>query len=234
MYILEGNIGVGKSTFLTLLNKHLPQIETILEPVNNWNNEKYGQSLLGNFYKNPKRWAYTLETLAMISRSREHIKEQSKTNQNRIFERSVYSGHYCFAYNGHESGYFSQVEWEIYNQWVEFLLQQRCRVPIGFIYLKADPEVCYKRVQKRARGSEDSLSLDYMKKIDERHDAFLIKKQDIFEQLKSVPVLTLDCNEDFVKNTQNLEKHLTRLTTFLQETQLMYPQKTDYQPAIKC
>ena len=36
MYFLEGNQGVGKSTFLKLLNKHLPQIEIQLEPLENW------------------------------------------------------------------------------------------------------------------------------------------------------------------------------------------------------
>ena len=63
MYIVEGNIGAGKSTFLQLIDTHMPDVSVALEPVNNWQNQIYGQSLLTNFYKNPKPWAYTLETL---------------------------------------------------------------------------------------------------------------------------------------------------------------------------
>ena len=106
MYILEGNIGAGKSTFLTLLAKHLPHICVTLEPMHNWQKQIYGQSLLANFYQDPKRWAYTLETLAMFCRVREHMEEQKKEDTIQITERSIYSGHYCFAQNDYESGFF--------------------------------------------------------------------------------------------------------------------------------
>ena len=68
MYILEGNIGAGKSTFLRLLSEHMPAIGISLEPVHNWQKEVYGQSLLANFYQEPRRWAYTFETMTMICR----------------------------------------------------------------------------------------------------------------------------------------------------------------------
>ena len=36
MYILEGNIGAGKSTFLHLVKQQLPDISIALEPMDNW------------------------------------------------------------------------------------------------------------------------------------------------------------------------------------------------------
>lgn len=36
IYIVEGNIGAGKSTFLKLLNDHLVNVSVSLEPVYNW------------------------------------------------------------------------------------------------------------------------------------------------------------------------------------------------------
>ena len=90
MYILEGNIGVGKSTFLSLLAKHSPHIEMLTEPLEDWSKQTYGESLLDNFYKDTPRWAYTLESLTLMCRSRDHIREQRNKNPNRIFERSVY------------------------------------------------------------------------------------------------------------------------------------------------
>lgn len=196
MFLLEGNIGVGKSTFLQLLKERCSQIPVLEEPLESWATQKYGKSLLESFYHDPHRWAYTMETLAMMARVRDHIREQSEAPK-KIMERSVYSGHYCFAKNGYENGYFSDLEWEIYHKWVTFLLHKECQIPQGFIYLKADPEVCYRRIIKRRRKSEELLSLDYLKNIDTKHDEFLIEKKDVFIGLKAVPVLILDCNQDF-------------------------------------
>ena len=218
MYILEGNIGVGKSTFLELLNKNLQEITTFTEPLDNWNKKVYGQSLLANFYESPKRWAYTMETLTMMSRVKQHLNDQNYENQKFVVERSIYSGHYCFALNGYKHGFFTQIEWEIYTQWVDFLINQRCNPPHGFIYLKADPEICFKRIQKRNRLNEKDITLSYIKQIDEHHEDFLIKKNNVFENLKKVPVLVLDCNEDFLESEQILNTHLYKVKKFIDET----------------
>ena len=218
MYIVEGNIGVGKSTFLTLVKQNLPEIEIHVEPKDNWTNQIYGQSLLENFYKDPKRWAYTLETLAMICRSRDHIKEQNTNNQKTIMERSIYSGHYCFSINGYHSGYFTQIEWEIYNKWVDFLLNYKCQPPHGFIYLRAEPQICFERIKKRNRISEKKLTLAYVKQIDHWHEKFLIQKDGVYQNLKPVPVLILDCNQSFLENTQNMHNHLVKVQNFIEKT----------------
>jgi len=221
MYILEGNIGVGKSTFLSLLKKYCSNVTVITEPVEDWSKQTYGQSLLANFYQNTPRWAYTLETLTMICRARDHMQEQTISDPNRIFERSIYSGHYCFARNSYESGCMHKVEWDIYNRWANFLIHQQCLPPLGFIYLKATPETCFSRVQKRDRSSEKALTLDYIKQIDLWHDRFIIEKKEISAMLQCVPVLQLDCNEDFVENPKNMVEHVQKVKVFLQQTQLI-------------
>ena len=217
MYIVEGNIGVGKSTFLNLIQQNLPEVKILTEPKDNWTNQIYGQSLLENFYKSPQRWAYTLETLAMICRAKDHMREQ-ESSQNIVIERSIYSGHYCFAQNGYQCGFFSKIEWDIYNKWIDFLLQQKCLPPKGFIYLKANPDVCYKRIQKRNRISEKKITLSYIKQIDNWHEKFLTKKEGIFEDLRKVPVLELDCNQDFLDDENNKNKHMVRLKNFIEKT----------------
>ena len=50
MYIVEGNIGVGKSTFIKLINEIEPLIGIVTEPVENWTGKEYGQSLLSGIY----------------------------------------------------------------------------------------------------------------------------------------------------------------------------------------
>src|SRR3972149_9495601 len=219
MYILEGNIGAGKSTFLNLLVKHMPQISVALEPLYNWQSTVYGQSLLANFYQNPKRWAYTLETLTMMCRVREHMEEQKNPNLNRIFERSIYSGHYCFALNGFESGFMSALEWQLYKQWLDFLIPGKCNPPLGFIYLQADPNVCFERIKKRNREAEKELSLDYLKQIHKKHEAFLIEKKCLISHMAEIPVLVIDCNEEFETNELSLKNHMQAVEKFLVSTQ---------------
>ncbi len=217
MYIVEGNIGVGKSTFLKLVKQYLPEIEIFTEPKDNWTNQIYGQSLLGNFYKDPKRWAYTIETLAMACRARDHIREQEKKMFNVIMERSIYSGHYCFSLNGYQNGFFTQLEWQIYNNWIDFLLHKKCKPPHGFIYLKADPQICFDRVKKRNRISEKKITLAYLRQIDYWHERFLVQKEGIANNLKTIPVLILDCTHDFIENEENMYKHVAKLQAFFEQ-----------------
>ncbi len=217
IYIVEGNIGAGKSTFLKLINEQMPQVSVSLEPLYDWQHQIYGQSLLTNFYQEPKRWAYTMETLTLMSRIKEHLAEQELKTPVRIMERSIYSGHHCFAKNGHEHGFLQNVEWQMYHEWYTFL-SQKCQQPAGFIYLKVSPDIAYERIKKRNRLSEKKLTLHYLKQIDQKHEEFLIKKQDIGAALAQVPVLTLSCDQEFASDETTLQKHIEALQEFIKET----------------
>lgn len=217
MYILEGNIGAGKSTFLRLIAEHLPEVAAVQEPVTNWQQTVYGQSLLTNFYEDPKRWAYTFELLTMICRVQAHLKERQQ-GQIKIAERSIYSGYYCFAHNSYAQGFMNDSEWQIYQQWFSMLIPHKCLPPRGFIYLRVSPEVAYERIRKRNRHAEKTLSFAYLKQIHRRHESFLIKKEGILPHLKKVPILTLDCNEDFEHTPANLHRLMHTIESFLHQT----------------
>lgn len=230
MYIVEGNIGAGKSTFLKLLEKNLPQAPVALEPLQNWQSTIYGQSLLTNFYEDPKRWAYTLETLTMMCRVREHLNDQTSEHKNKIIERSIYSGHYAFAYNSYESGFMTDLEWRVYNEWFNFLIPNKCKAPLGFIYLKVDPNIAYQRLKKRNRAAEKTISLKYLRQIHERHESFLIKDKRSLAPICITPVLVLDCNEEFENNEMLFQQHLEKVKNFMHMTQSTFvAAKTDWQ-----
>jgi deoxyadenosine/deoxycytidine kinase len=218
MYIVEGNIGAGKSTFLTLIQQALPEYSVALEPIHDWQDQGYGQSLLANFYNNPQRWAYTLETLTLMCRIREQLLEQQLYGSKvRIVERSVYSGHYCFAKNGYEHGFLTEAEWQMYQEWFNFLTLQLQR-PQGFIYLQIDPGVAFNRTKKRQRPSEGSLSLDYLEQIHAKHEQFLVAKEGINEHMRNVPVLVLNVNQEFATHEPTLSEHVEALQQFIQQT----------------
>ncbi len=223
MYIVEGNIGAGKTTFLRLIGEKLPQVDVVYEPLHNWQSKVYGQSILTNFYKDPERWAYTMETLAMACRVQEHLKEQVNAFPLRLMERSIYSGHYVFATNDYHNGYLTALEWAIYLEWFNFLVAGHCKPPQGFIYLNVDPDVAFERIKKRNRHAEKSISLAYIKQIHACHEMFLVEKKNILPDMKNVPILVLDCNEEFEADSVKFAEHAQAVSAFMNVGEYIKP-----------
>lgn len=223
MFIVEGNIGTGKTTMLEAIKKYLPQLSVQLESVANWQKTDNGQSILQQFYNDPQRWAYTMEISSLTTRIPEHFALQKNKNCTQIIERSIYSGLHCFAYNGYKSNFLQKVEWEIFKQWFDFAIRN-CEAPQGFIYLQADPEISFERAKKRNRTEESTLSLDYIKQIHERHEDFLIRKRNIHNSIKDCPVLVLDCNKDIALEPMALNANLQKIEQFIAGI------KTDFTP----
>ena len=83
-----------------------------------------------------------------------------------------------------------------------FCLKQ-CPVasPDEIIYLQTSPEICFERLKQRGRSEETSFTLHYLQQINERHEEWLVKKSvSIPPSLAKVPVLTIDCNKNLMKD----------------------------------
>lgn len=213
--IVEGNIGAGKSTFLKLIEQNL-NVDIVFEPHKKWQDVQ-GHNILDSFYKDTNRWAYTFQTYAFVSR----VVEQEISTKNsltgiQILERSVYSDRYCFAKNCHEMGVMSALEWQLYKEWFSWLVDGYVTKPDGFIYIQADPEVCYKRLLKRSRSEEEGVSLSYLQMLHQKHEDWLVNKKGISENLKDIPVLVLSCNKDFENDIQEQEKHAKAISDFFE------------------
>lgn len=230
MYILEGTIGAGKSTFLKLISNYLAEAHVVMEPVNQWQKTTTGESILTYFYSDPHRWAYTMEMLTMRSRLQEYLKQQ-QSPELVIMERSFYSGCYVFAYNCYLSGYLTELEWKLYLEWLTFLTVNTCKTPRGFIYLSVTPEVAYERIKKRNRNGEDSMPLEYIQAINKRYIDFLFNKNSIVPELKDIPVLVLTCDEEFETNSKLMHTHAQAVIEFIKQTNT-YP-KIKHQTAFE-
>lgn len=221
--MVEGNIGAGKSTFLKILQKNL-NINAIFEPTNKWQSESSENNILHLFYNDTPRWAYTFQSYAFISRVEtllNHLRNQ-KSSMPQILERSIYCDRFCFAKNCFESGMMSKLEWQIYQEWFSWLSKHHTPMPTGFIYMKTDPETCYKRICKRNRSEETGVSLDYLRSIHRRHEDWLVLQKEVSEHLALVPTLIIDCNKEFETNSAEQNKHINAVKKFIDQEVLPF------------
>ncbi len=224
-FIVEGNIGSGKSTFLRLVGEQLP-VQVVYEPHTKWQDVGGGENLLERFYNDIPRWAYTFQSYAFITRIMEQQKYSFEyPDITQIIERSVYSDRYCFAKNCFEMGAMSNLEWQLYQDWFSWLVENYAPQPTGFIYLQTDPEVCFSRLKKRARQEEVSVPLSYLQSLHDKHESWLLKKEGVAAHIKEVPVLVLSCNDDFEHDTRYFTQHLEAIASFIQKHQITQENK---------
>jgi deoxyadenosine/deoxycytidine kinase len=176
VYFVEGNIGTGKSTFLKMIEMCYPHTcQVIYEPVDTWTSfkDKDGVNILGHFYKDPKRYAYTFQNIAFISKI-EKLTEIDYSKRFIFIERSIWSDKNVFAKNCHLSGLMNDIEYQVYNTWFKWI-ENNAEIPskFTFMYLKCSPETSYKRVNIRGRAEESGLGLDYLTQIHDRHEEWL-------------------------------------------------------------
>ncbi len=211
--IVEGNIGAGKSTFLRLINDLL-DVQVVYEPHEQWQNID-GENILDSFYKDKNRWSYTFQSYAFITRIMAQ-EQADKTSYKplQILERSVYSDRYCFAKNLFEMGEMTSLEWKLYQDWWGWFVKHYTKKPTGFIYLQTPPQVCYDRLLKRARSEEAAVPLHYLSSLHDQHENWLIHKENIDDYVKNIPVLILDCTQDFESNPELCEKYAKQIVDF--------------------
>ena len=179
---VEGNIGAGKSTFLDIMQSSTLElrdlIQVIPEPVEEWQNVKNGCAepinLLDRFYKDPKRYAYMFQHYVLLTRMEKERKSRSSSKPIRILERSIFSDRLVFVRAMHEAGYMGDLELQLYDSWFSMeISHDRQLAPYGFIYLKAQPETCIKRLRARNRSEESGVDHAYLENLHDKHESWL-------------------------------------------------------------
>ncbi len=219
LFILEGNIGAGKSTLLRLLEQNLG-VDIINEPLNKWQTMGDQENLLDLFYRDTKRWSYTFQSYAFISRIQAILNQLDKSDRpsTKILERSVYSDRFCFAKNCFEAGLMSSLEWQIYQDWFEWLVGSYMPQPSGFIYLRTSPQISHERLTKRNRSEENNVTIEYLESLHHKHENWLIHQKDTPTYVQKIPVLTLECDNEFETNVHLQRKHLQSINDFIEQT----------------
>lgn len=206
--LVEGNIGVGKSTFLKQFERNM-NIEIIYEPIEMWR-DLNGSNILDLMYQDTQKWGFPFQSYTTLLMLKNHEKPTEK--KIKMMERSVFSGRYCFTKLLLEDGKLTKEEYDILHKWYDFIEENNDVRPDLIVYLRATPEQVHERLQSRRRSEEAKISFDYIQRLHKLHDDWLVHKIYNNNNNNSVPVLILDANLNANQVQAEYEKYLTNTT----------------------
>jgi deoxyadenosine/deoxycytidine kinase len=118
-----------------------------------------------------QRWSFNLQIYYLNSRFTQ-IQEIKTNSEYVIQDRTIYEDAYIFAPNLHSMGLMTTRDFENYFSLFN-LLESFISAPDVLIYLKASVPTLVSQIQKRGRDYEESIRLDYLKRLNERYDAWI-------------------------------------------------------------
>lgn len=146
---VEGNIGSGKSTFLS----HFQTFEGVYvvpEPLDQWTNLAGRHNLLQSSFKDPKRCSFQFQSFVQLTRLKVWNQE-AKHSKVKIVERSIHSNRYVYLEVARQSGNLNAEEYEVLCSQYETMSRIfDFRLDL-IIYLRSDPMMSYERMLSRGR-----------------------------------------------------------------------------------
>lgn len=206
--VVSGNIGVGKTTLTELLAKHYgwePKFEAVAT-----------NPYMEDYYKDIHRWSFCLETYFLKERFRDLL-AISQTDKDIVQDRSIFEGVHVFAANNQAMGNMEQRD---YNTFMELFEQMTsvARTPDLMIYLRASIPHLVSNIQKRGRGYEQSIPIEYLQNLNNRYDDFVNNKYE-------GRVLTIDVdNMDFLNNRDDFKQITDKIDRIFYG---LFPEETD-------
>lgn len=185
--VIEGLIGVGKTTLAELLAKKY-QARLILEQFEE-------NPFLEKFYANPDRFAFQTELSFLASR----YKQQETITAPELFSRLTISD-YIFEKNRIFAGLtLTGDELALYDRIYRIMLDQAAK-PDLIIYLQAPVEQVQANIRNRGRTYEQNISADYLKDLATSYKNYL-------STYKNGPVAIINCaGIDFLQNTDHFNQ----------------------------
>jgi len=195
LLVFEGNIGVGKTVLTQKIGQHY-HVPQLLE---NFNQNPY----LEKFYQQPERYALALESYFLEDRFRQFGEFYSVKGPTKkaVTDHSLYRS-LIFAKINLSSGDFKNFKEKFKQLSSAFYFQQKV------ILLNRSLEVLMEQIQNRGRVYEQKISLNYLKRIEDRYVTFI-------QEETSVPFHKIDLKGlDFVNDESAYQIVLQRIKAF--------------------
>ncbi len=202
--VIEGVIGVGKTSLANLLNKELGG-RIILEDFE-------ANPFIEAFYRSPKENAFKAQLFFLISR----FQKQLEIPQPDLFDSPV-----IVDYIFQKDRIFATVnlddnELELYNS-VWNVLAPNVRTPDLIVYLQASTPRLLERIRMRGRGYEKTISLEYLEALNNAYN-------DFFFHYNESPVFIVNTDDiDFVGSTGHFDDLLSKIVENHSGTTFYHP-----------
>ena len=169
---VEGPIGVGKTTLVSLLQERM-NARRVLE---NFDENPF----LADFYTDRDRYAFQTQIFFLMSRFR----QQSELLQPDLFRPSIIADYHLLKDRIFAQLTLSGEELSLYET-VYRALESQILKPDVLIYLHASQRVLLERIEKRGREFEADFDPEYLLLLSERYHEFLATYED-------TPLLAID------------------------------------------
>jgi len=193
---VAGNIGVGKSTLVSMLCERL-KWEPFYEPVSE-------NPYLVDFYNNMDAWSFHSQIFFLTHRLRAH--HQIANHPTSIIQdRSVYEDAEIFAQNLYLQGHIHPRDYATYRELYETVMQF-LPPPDLVIYLRASGPTLLSRISRRGRDYERSITSEYLASLDALYEKWIAG-------FTICPVLTVPADDiDYVAHAGHLNLIVRKVT----------------------
>jgi deoxyadenosine/deoxycytidine kinase len=191
--VVEGPIGVGKTSLARRLGEHLDAELLLEQPETN--------PFLARFYQNQQRYALQTQLFFLFHR----LDQLRELSQPELFPRTVV-GDYLLEKDPLFAGLtLSDDEYKLYRQIYDRVSLPASVAPDLVIYLQARPETLVARVRKRGIDMERKISDDYLILLGESYTRF-------FHGYDAAPVMVVNSeNLNFVDNDDDFQLLIQRI-----------------------
>lgn len=204
--VIEGPIGVGKTTLGQLMGKAL-SARLVLE-------KSEDNPFLREFYTDPKRYAFQTQIFFLLSRYRQHL----EFSQLDLFERVTITDYFLPKDKIFAELVLSEEELSLYNQ-IYPLLNLRVPTPDLVIYLQADTDALLDRIKERGRDYEKPIGWDYLDRVNQAYNHFFFRYTDS-------PLLVIETTAiDFAKDREAFEDFLKQVKHMKKGIQYYVPKR---------
>ncbi len=201
---IAGNIGAGKTTLTELLAKHYkwePQYEDVVQ-----------NPYLDDFYAEMERWSFNLQVYFLNSRFRQILDIHNSKNTV-IQDRTIYEDAHIFAPNLHAMGLMTHRDFENYSSLFQ-LMESLVKGPDLLIYLRSSIPNLVNQIHKRGRVYENSISIEYLSRLNERYEAWI-------HDYKKDNLIILEVDElNFVDRSEDLQQVIQTIDSKLEDMKM--------------
>ncbi len=192
---IAGNIGAGKTTLTQMLSRHYKWEAQLEDVVDN--------PYLDDFYNQMERWSFNLQVYFLNSRFRQ-VLQIRESGKNIVQDRTIYEDAHIFAPNLHAMGLMNNRDFSNYKALFD-LMESLVRAPDLLIYLRSDISNLVKQIHKRGREYENSISIDYLSRLNERYEAWI-------HNYDKGKLLIIDVDHiDFVENPEDFGEIVVKI-----------------------